>query len=99
MVGRGSSGCFEGAESVQKKLRYLLTPRLRFGIVALHTVTNREKMRTKTLLLSAVALAAGVLASQAQSNVYSANVVGYVNLPVPVSTLVLAATPLDNNGS
>jgi len=35
-------------------------------------------MRTKTLLLSAVALAAGLLSSQAQSNVYSANVVGYV---------------------
>jgi len=36
-------------------------------------------MRTKTLLLSAVTLVAGVLASQAQSNVYSANVVGYIN--------------------
>jgi hypothetical protein len=37
-------------------------------------------MRTKTLLLSAAALAAGVFASQAQtSNVYSANVVGYIN--------------------
>jgi len=35
-------------------------------------------MRTKTLLLSAVALAAGLVSSQAQSNVYSANVVGYV---------------------
>lgn len=36
-------------------------------------------MRTKTLLLSAVALAAGLVSSQAQ-NVYSANVVGYANV-------------------
>ena len=55
-------------------------------------------MRTKTLLIAAAALAAGVFASQAQSNVYSANVVGYVNSTVP-STYVLLATPLDNNGS
>lgn len=37
-------------------------------------------MRTKTLLTVAAALAAGVVASQAQSNVYSLNVVGYINL-------------------
>ena len=35
-------------------------------------------MRTKSLLLAAAALAAGVLSSQAQT-VYSANIVGYVN--------------------
>ena len=52
-------------------------------------------MRTKTLLLSAAALVAGALGSQAQSNVYSANVVGYVSVPLPASTFVLAATPLD----
>jgi hypothetical protein len=34
-------------------------------------------MRTKIVLLSAVAIATGLLSSQAQSNVYSANVVGY----------------------
>lgn len=55
-------------------------------------------MRTKTLLLSAAALVAGVFASQAQSNVYSANVVGYVNSTV-TSSYNLVATPLDNNGS
>jgi hypothetical protein len=40
-------------------------------------------MRTKTLLCAA-ALAAGVATSMAQSNVYSLNVVGYVNVPIPV---------------
>jgi hypothetical protein len=53
-------------------------------------------MRTKTLLLSAVALAAGVLASQAQSNVYSANIVGYVNATNAANQYVMLATPLDN---
>lgn len=37
-------------------------------------------MRTKTLLLAAAAVAAGIISSQAQSNVYSANIVGYANL-------------------
>jgi hypothetical protein len=36
-------------------------------------------MRTKTTLLCAAALAAGVVGSYAQSNVYSLNIVGYVN--------------------
>jgi hypothetical protein len=58
-------------------------------------------MRTKTLLLSAVALAAGVLSSQAQSNVYSANVVGYINRSLPANpnagapTFALVANHLD----
>jgi hypothetical protein len=38
-------------------------------------------MRTKTLLLGAAALAAGVMTSMAQ-NVYSVNVVGYINVPL-----------------
>jgi hypothetical protein len=50
-------------------------------------------MRTKTLLLSAAALVAGVLGSQAQSNVYSANVVGYVNVVVPPGKFVMTANP------
>ena len=36
-------------------------------------------MRTKTLLIAAAALAAVVTSSQAQSTVYSQNIVGYVN--------------------
>jgi len=46
-------------------------------------------MRTKTLLCAA-ALAAGVVTSMAQSNVYSLNVVGYYNITVP---------PHNGNGS
>jgi hypothetical protein len=53
-------------------------------------------MRTKTLVFSAAALAAGLLSSSAQSNVFSANVVGYVNIFTPANTLILAANPLDN---
>lgn len=36
-------------------------------------------MRTKTTLLGAAILAAGALSSMAQSNVYSLNIVGYIN--------------------
>jgi hypothetical protein len=53
-------------------------------------------MRTKTILLSAAALAAGLASSVAQSNVYSVNVVGYVNQPLPAGTLACIANPLDN---
>lgn len=53
-------------------------------------------MRTKTLLLSAVALAAGIFASQAQSNVYSANIVGYVTQTNGNGVLTMLANPLDN---
>jgi len=51
-------------------------------------------MKTKTLLIAAAALAAGVISSQAQ--VYSANIVGYANVVCPASTLVLLSNPLDN---
>ena len=40
-------------------------------------------MKTKTLLIAAAALAAGIISSQAQS-VYSQNVVGYANVATPV---------------
>lgn len=53
-------------------------------------------MRTKTLLLSAAALAAGFASAQAQSNVYSANIVGYVTVTNPAGAFVLLANPLDN---
>lgn len=54
-------------------------------------------MRTKTLLIAAAALAAGVFASQAQSNVYSANVVGYVTATfAPAGQYTLVANPLDS---
>ena len=37
----------------------------------------------KTLLIAAAALAAGMLSVQAQSNVYSQNIVGYYNVTIP----------------
>lgn len=52
-------------------------------------------MRTKTLLIAAAAMAAGLVSSQAQT-VYSANVVGYVNVVYPAGQFVLSANPLDD---
>jgi hypothetical protein len=53
-------------------------------------------MRTKTLLCAAV-LAAGVVSSMAQSNVYSLNVVGYVNVPTKGGgNFNFIANPLNN---
>lgn len=54
-------------------------------------------MRTKTLLISAVALAAGIASSMAQSNVYSVNIVGYVNKPLATNALELIQNPLSDN--
>jgi hypothetical protein len=55
-------------------------------------------MRTKTLLLAAAAaLAAGISTSQAQ--VYSANVVGYVNIPLTSGVLSSVAPSLDLDGT
>jgi hypothetical protein len=51
-------------------------------------------MRTKTLLMAAAALAAGVISSQAQP-VYSQNVVGYVNQVFPPSVYQVANNPLN----
>jgi hypothetical protein len=48
----------------------------------------------KTLLIAAAALVAGVISSDAQ--VYSANIVGYVNAVCPANQLVLLSNPLDN---
>jgi hypothetical protein len=51
----------------------------------------------KTLLIAAAALAAGVISSQAQ--VYSQNVVGYVNVPLTNGVLALLAPALDADGN
>jgi hypothetical protein len=51
-------------------------------------------MRIKALLCAA-ALAAGAVSSMAQSNVYSLNIVGYVNVPM-IAGFNLIANPLDN---
>ena len=52
-------------------------------------------MRTKTLLLAAAAFAAGLFNSQAQTPVYSQNIVGYANIPFPSATYTLMANPLN----
>ena len=53
-------------------------------------------MRTKTLLIAAAALVAGIFSSDAQ--VYSANVVGYVQVPLGEG-FNLISTPLDYDGT
>jgi hypothetical protein len=52
-------------------------------------------MRTKITFLAAAALAAGLATSQAQSNVYSVNIVGYINVPLTTQKTLLE-NPLDN---
>jgi len=55
-------------------------------------------MRTKALVLTAALVAVGALSSMAQSNVYSLNVVGYVNVPLAQGyTLVTAQLSGTNN--
>jgi hypothetical protein len=53
-------------------------------------------MKTQTLLIAAAALAAGVMSSHAQ--VYSQNIVGYVNIPL-VAGQNLIANQLDYDGT
>jgi hypothetical protein len=55
-------------------------------------------MRTKTLLLTAALAATGVAPAMAQSNVYSVNVVGYVNLQL-TNGFNMISNPLDKDGT
>jgi len=56
-------------------------------------------MKTKTLVLAAAALTVCALTASAQSNVYSLNIVGYVNAPL-ANNYNLVANPLnDGNGN
>jgi hypothetical protein len=76
-----------------------LTHTTRLEIVAPHTATKSYNMRTKTLLFTAAALAAGLVSSLAQSsNVYSVNIVGYVNQTIPLGYSVYAS-PLKVNST
>jgi hypothetical protein len=54
-------------------------------------------MNTKTLLIAAAALAAGVMTSQAQ--VYSQNIVGYINIPLVAGQNNLICNQLDVDGT
>jgi len=61
-------------------------------------------MRTKTLVLAAALSVAGLATSMAQSNVYSLNVVGYINVSLqngsnPNGTFNMIANQLDLDGT
>ena len=72
----------------------------RSEIVCLHTVNKNTNMRTKTLFLAAAITAAGLASSMAQSNVYSLNVVGYVNVRIEGGGAYnLLANPLNNTSA
>jgi hypothetical protein len=55
-------------------------------------------MRTKALVGLAV-IAAGAMTAAAQSSVYSLNVVGYYNIPVPAKQLVMIANQLNTTNN
>jgi hypothetical protein len=54
-------------------------------------------MKIKTLAIAAATLAVGAISSQAQ--VYSQNIVGYINVTVPPSSYVLIQNPLDTGNN
>jgi len=56
-------------------------------------------MRTKTLLLAAAALAAGIVTSEAQSNVYSQNIVGYAQVILPAGQYAAVCNPFNLDGT
>jgi len=56
-------------------------------------------MRTKTLLLTAAFVAAGLASSMAQSNVYSLNIVGYYNVPLGGLTALANSLRADAGGA
>jgi hypothetical protein len=79
-------------ENVQKKIKKNVDALLAFWQIGFthgnNRTTTQNKMRTKTLLLSAAALlAAGMVTSQAQ--VYSQNIVGYATLASPSSFMLM----------
>lgn len=86
----------KGPKTFKKCSKKLLTLKEDSEKFSAHTEQLTTNMRTKTLLLSAAALAAGVATSMA-ANVYSVNVVGYINVTVqPGYNLV--ANQLDVDG-
>lgn len=60
-----------------------------------HTHGNKNKiMRTKSLFAAAAILAGGAVASFGQGNVYSLNIVGYINVELTSGSLHLLSNPL-----
>lgn len=78
----------------KKKIKKLLTLIARSARFAPHTVNQHNTTMKKTLLIAAAALAASVITSQAQ--VYSQNIVGYYNTPLPAGKFALVANQLVN---
>jgi len=85
-------------KNVQNYIKKVLTEPAPSEKLSTHTEQQRTNMRTKTLLLTAALIAAGALPSLAQSNVYSVNVVGYVNVPI-TNGYNFIANPLDFDGT
>src|SRR6266446_1325324 len=86
----------------KKKSKKSLTPPCASGIVwATHgNIQIQNNMRTKTLLAAAAMLAAGLASSMAQSNVYSLNVVGYVNKVMPSGgKYIMISNPLNTTSN
>jgi hypothetical protein len=82
---------------VQKNPKKVLTWSVKFEMLSAHTKQLNKNMRTKSIILGAALLAAGVATSMAQvSNVFSVNVVGYVNLNVTSNKYTLMQNPLDD---
>jgi hypothetical protein len=69
---------------------------MQFEKVASHTERKHKTMRTKTMLLSALLGTLGSVSLMAQSstNVYSLNVVGYVNVVIPANGYAIVSAPL-----
>jgi len=69
------------AKNVQKNPKKVVDSPLHLwdSLVTHGNIQIQNNMRTKTLLLTAALSAAGLATSLAQSNVYSLNIVGYVN--------------------
>lgn len=84
-------------KNVQNEVKKLLTPALGFETLRAHTEQISNNMRTKTLLLTAALAVAGASTSMAQSNVYSVNVVGYINVPVLANQFYLVENPFNNS--
>jgi hypothetical protein len=89
---------FVGAVKMFKKKKKSLTPDWHVEIFASHTQSKQTTiMRTKTFLLSAAVIAAGLSVASAQS-VFSVNAVGYVNVPL-VAGFQIIANPLNNSNN
>jgi hypothetical protein len=89
-------------KNVQKKVKKKLTPLATSARFDLHTVkqqhTTTLQMKIKATLIAAATLAVGVISSQAQ--VYSQNIVGYVNVAVPPNAgFAYTENPLTNSAN